>query len=604
MPNDIIDLLEDSDDDVPLSNGRCSSKSVVAPTTTRQVISQESTCIDLCGSSSDEENDNTVEDKVTSTKFQQNKWLLTNRDDIIDVDSDDESSVVLEVLPKKCTDETDETSRKLAPSSAKKHVNDSFATDKIRQHQNTCVELSDDDDDDGLKELLAMGPSFKRQTQGHTKTIKVSPYSNAASMETPWSQSTKKFDLPTIMTTSMSNPEVANASPGLGRSIGNPYKTPSKASSVIVNPYKKKSRSQETPGTAATIDTRSSDDDCLDLHELCVGPIFSNRKRPRENKLPSKKSTHTAGFGSPTNAIVVTMQETNRIPQEFSYPTLLHNSKTYDDLRAQLALALWRSGRRRTTNAHELESVDRTTKSLMMLVLGTSPIRSIEEYLAGGRSSITVNDLTTRRDRLRSQLESVGFSRIVTPPSSTKDGYYTITEACLVAMLDHVRIVQNGIGQNMSLEDVLKHKSSWISLKKLIPLIDARLRRGAPSKLTCSDMDDYGAAHYLNPSTRSVEWLQIHKLGGTGDEVGNRIKYHKQNGEVCFELLKHGYDDALYIKSRMFPGPKGHYRTSQRICTRTYRNICLGVDRKEGGGQWILHEMCNTLDKKKVPYCK
>jgi len=75
--------------------------------------------------------------------------------------------------------------------------------------------------------------------------------------------------------------------------------------------------------------------------------------------------------------------------------------------------------------------------------------------------------------------------------------------------------------------------------------------------------EDNGAAHYMNPSTRSIEFLQIEKLACKNGDKGPYIKKHSVKGQVHYELLPQGLKMAQHIRTRQFPVPPGHYRSSK-----------------------------------------
>ena len=283
----------------------------------------------------------------------------------------------------------------------------------------------------------------------------------------------------------------------------------------------------------------------------------------------------------------------------FPYPALLVSSKQYEDQRAKFALSFWKYSRPLTIRAHERSRVDQMMKKVVRLALSDHPIRSVEEFLCFGRSS--VSNSAAQKDEVERQLHEGGFPQCVTPATRYGQGFYTITEACLVVLYERV---QSKLVANKDLLDALQDKESWISLEDMIPHIDGRLRPECPGKLTRRDEPDNGAAYYLQQSTRSAEFLQIAKLEcELGDECGARIKRHSRQGKIYFELLQVGYTDAKRIRDRSFPAPKGHYRTSKIVgeVQDDYKGICLGVDRQEGG-RFKLHEMCSKLDMCHVPY--
>jgi len=249
------------------------------------------------------------------------------------------------------------------------------------------------------------------------------------------------------------------------------------------------------------------------------------------------------------------------------------------------------------------------------------PVRSLEEYVVKNKGAdFSVMSATNLRRELEGELSQGGYERIATPVTEAVGGrrlYYTISEACLAALQQHVECQMRVNGDDPGMLRLLdgpgkgrhlKEKEMWMSLKQLLPAIDRLLRPECPGKLTRHTDDDYGATFYLEQATRSMEFFQITKLETLLDSSGPRIKRHKWKGSVHYELLPAGYDSATVVRSRRFPEPPGHYRVS-KITTlsqlhRDYDgNICLGVDLREGGGgAKILHNFCNILDQVHVPY--
>jgi hypothetical protein len=295
---------------------------------------------------------------------------------------------------------------------------------------------------------------------------------------------------------------------------------------------------------------------------------------------------------------------------------LLANSKQYSDERAKFALSFWKFGRKMTGRSFDRPKLDRAAKRVVELALAEFPIRSLEEFMHFGNASVTSS--LQVRDELRSDLDAGGYDRIqspVTVEASAQRRYYTIAEACLAALLVHVETTLRSKGESPDMLRVLdddgkqeyleKDKAMWVSLEDLIPAVDNLLRPESPGRLTRPSTDDNGASHYLDQSTRSIEFLQIAKLESV--VFGPLIKRRKWKGLCHFELLPAGYKSACMIRSRHFPEPPGHYRCSP-IATHSqvpdqYKGVCLGVDLREGGGgAKVLHQMCQKLDMKHVPY--
>lgn len=227
------------------------------------------------------------------------------------------------------------------------------------------------------------------------------------------------------------------------------------------------------------------------------------------------------------------------------------------------------------------------------------------------------------RDEIRQELDHNGvFHAIRTPHSSSNNNdnnaprrFHTIAEACLVALLETVESRQQGRVERTPMEQQLKEKEMWASFQMLIPAIDRRLLPQSPGKLSrqqrggsnstggTNDTINVGdtEAYYLNPSTRSMEFMQIRKLEGHIEEHGPWIKRHILGGKLYFELLPAGLASAMLIRDRPFPAPPGPYRRSkitsvQQAERQKYRGICLAIDLREGGGGTkVLHSLCNKL---------
>ena len=296
---------------------------------------------------------------------------------------------------------------------------------------------------------------------------------------------------------------------------------------------------------------------------------------------------------------------------------MLETSKQWEDLRAKLALSFWKFGRSLTGRFFERAKLDSAAKRVVRLSLEAFPVRSLEEYVSFGKTSVTSAKQTLTE--VRDNLKNGGFNHIITPVTKSHPNrrYYTIFEACLVAILSHVESTFRNRGEDPQLltvlEDEAKYdyligKDMWMSLSDLIPVVDGLLRKECPGRLTRANVPDNGASHYLEQSTRSIEFLQVTKLeGDIGDQCGARIKRHKWKGQVYFELLPLGYRSATVVRTRPFPEPDGHYRCS-RIANASqvedqYTGIVLGVDSREGGGGCkVLHSLCNKLDMIHVPF--
>lgn len=413
----------------------------------------------------------------------------------------------------------------------------------------------------------------------------------------------------------------------------NPYKTQAATSVTRLpkvtgtskppsNPYQKK-RSKTLPRKLLDFDSDSDDDDLLNL-----GPVFA--KKPS----PSRSTTSAAVTKRAPETVARLPEGVARLPsilptsRDFEYPTMLARSKTYQDVRAKFVLAFWKYARKLVHHSHQLSGLDICVKRVVRLALTTHPVRSLEEYCFRKVTSGAVRESAeskANRDKLKAQLEEVGWNRIITPTTSpsTNRKYYSISEACLSAMLSELEIrrarrddsqaVLSPSDSDEEISKILGDKGLWVSLQYLIPAIDRLLRPECPARLTKAGHDDNGALYYLSPSTRSAEFLQIKILERPFDSIddsekrGGFMKRHTRGDSILYELTPLGYRTAHMIRTRQFPEPPGHYRCS-RIQTvsqvdRKFQDICLGVDFREGGGGHnALHSMCNALDLKKVPY--
>eukprot|EP00546_Thalassionema_frauenfeldii_P010324 CAMPEP_0178910248 /NCGR_PEP_ID=MMETSP0786-20121207/8991_1 /TAXON_ID=186022 /ORGANISM="Thalassionema frauenfeldii, Strain CCMP 1798" /LENGTH=723 /DNA_ID=CAMNT_0020582477 /DNA_START=293 /DNA_END=2460 /DNA_ORIENTATION=+ len=264
--------------------------------------------------------------------------------------------------------------------------------------------------------------------------------------------------------------------------------------------------------------------------------------------------------------------------------------------------------------AHERTRLDQLVKKVIRLVLSDHPVRSMEEFLNFGSTSVAFSQ--HQRNELSRQLTKGGYREGHKMVSSRYgQGFYTIAEACLVVMYERIRVRnQQDTDTDAVIISKCQEKENWVSLADLLNSIDARLRPEAPYRLRRPQDEDGGLEHYLQPSTRSTEFMQITKLECRGiiidddDEAGPLLKRHKVRGRVHYELLPSGYRTAQRLRRRSFPAPPGHYRTSKPAAATinpvyAAGKICIGVDRQEGGGgSHVLHEMCNKLDACRVPY--
>ena len=340
----------------------------------------------------------------------------------------------------------------------------------------------------------------------------------------------------------------------------------------------------------------SSDDDADVL--LSKDPIFSARasgaRQPKTSQSTASQDddpeTTPRNVSTPT-----TLSRTTTAPRPFSYPTL--PSRSYADQRARWALQFWKSGRSRTTRAYNRPKLEAAAKRVVRLALARSPIRSVEEfvYMKQGSNATTCNNRSAVAE-LKQELDGCIVATTPVTCASPNRRYYTIVEACLVALMMHVKNSSSPASGNNNSKDLC-----WMPLSQLIPAIDGLLRPECPGRLTRRHERDLGAAYYLQGSTRSMEFMQVTKL------ENDYIKRRSVQKVVHYELLPEGYAMAKEIQNRVFPAPPGYYRTSRiwrhdQVLDK-FKGICLAVDKREGGSRsGVLHEFCSKLDAKRVPY--
>ncbi|CAB9511880.1 MUS81 endonuclease homolog (Saccharomyces cerevisiae) [Seminavis robusta] len=369
-------------------------------------------------------------------------------------------------------------------------------------------------------------------------------------------------------------------------------------------------------------DSSDSDDDYLFAPIGC----FANKKKeedtvtpfkenPKAKAAPSLKQPRaiTSSLGTTSSASTTAIPKRPPVLNPYakrpvskpsksqeaplSYPN--PSNQTHPDLRPMFILAFWKHAQTMVHASYNLGKMDQICRRICALAFSDFPIRSEEEYCQRFTST---HDAAAIREIFQGCHNK--FPTIITP----SDGrYVSIPEACLVALLEHAESIAKEENNDNALPSVLSQKQYWISLSNLLPMIDSRLKSICPGRLTQSNQDDNGAAHYLEPSTRSAEFKQIEKLttkASTGQDVPY-MKPHRQKGLVYYELTALGYQMAQTVRHRTFPGPPGHYRTSNLHPeeSQKYQGICLAVDNREGGGpKKRLHAMCNKLDWLKTPY--
>eukprot|EP00547_Thalassionema_nitzschioides_P014346 CAMPEP_0194240280 /NCGR_PEP_ID=MMETSP0158-20130606/6502_1 /TAXON_ID=33649 /ORGANISM="Thalassionema nitzschioides, Strain L26-B" /LENGTH=214 /DNA_ID=CAMNT_0038974951 /DNA_START=174 /DNA_END=815 /DNA_ORIENTATION=- len=213
-------------------------------------------------------------------------------------------------------------------------------------------------------------------------------------------------------------------------------------------------------------------------------------------------------------------------------------------------------------------------KKVVRLVLSQHPVRSLEEFVGSFGNTRSTNSSSSsssssqsfaqhQRDELKRQLVQGGYCERQQRLALSRHGqgfYYTITEACLVVLYEQILLKSPPHNENNLLAELRDNKEYWIPLNdELLSNIDARLRPECPYRLLSvrpnnnnDDADDSigrrDVKYYLQPSTRSAEWLQIAQLERRLDDAGPRLKRRSVRGLPYYELLPAGYRDAGRIR--------------------------------------------------------
>jgi ERCC4-type nuclease len=481
-------------------------------------------------------------------------------------------------------------------------------------------------------------PAASASAADAAAAMRTNPYAATATSHTPRANPYATCAAP--MSTPRVNPYATSAAP-MSTPRANPYATSAAPMSTPrANPYATSAAtSTSRPSHSPNADIDVDEDEDADLWSGGLS-IVANKPAAAPTISASACTTHADADAShnarlptpsssripPAAASAAASQYQNQQQQQYTdrdrdipyiYPTLLANSKQYSDERARFALAFWKFARSQTARSYQRPKLHTQAKRAVELALTEFPVRSLEEYMHFGSISSVTGSIQVREE-LRSDLDAGKYNTVQTPvtgETSVQRRYYTIAEACLSALLQHVERTLRRNGESPDMLRILddagkqeyleKDKDMWVSLEDLIPAVDNLLRPECPGKLTRSKEADNGAAHYLEQSTRSAEFMQIAKMECV--IFGPLIKRRKWKGLCHFELLPAGYKSACMIRTRNFPEPPGHYRCSP-IATHShvpdqFKGVCLGVDRNEGGGgAKMLHQMCQKLDMKKVPY--
>mmetsp|Transcript_9283 Transcript_9283/g.10605 ORF Transcript_9283/g.10605 Transcript_9283/m.10605 type:complete len:1128 (+) Transcript_9283:51-3434(+) len=404
--------------------------------------------------------------------------------------------------------------------------------------------------------------------------------------------------------------------------------------SSLRNPYKKNnSKTPNSSSSTSSIDGRSS---CTKVAKIrIVNPYISARKKKGLKITPptAKANATPKSNRSESSSSSLTVPAPLSSPGGICYPKLREKTKLYADKRPNIVLAMWKHARKKVQNSYDRAELDQYANRIVDLAVTTKdfPIRSIGEYAFRKRNPIPRRGCGVSNDKYKKfeeALESTGMITSTFEVNECSDGkYFSIAEACLVAMRDVVFLrwkkqqQQTNERTHFPTEEnsqlvLFSKKEYCISLVDLIPEIDVRLHPRCPSKLGRRSDADHGAAFYQEHSTRSAEFYQIKNLLPCHEKTDGygtvkQMAYMKKriiSRSLHYQLTPFGFQKAEYIsKDRIFPTEIGHYRSSNlKKIPPEYDQICLAVDMREGGASQssrkTLHEMCNELDMKKIPY--
>ncbi|CAJ1953918.1 unnamed protein product [Cylindrotheca closterium] len=509
------------------------------------------------------------------------------------------------------------------------------------------LDYSDDSDDDSLSQYQASGLSSKVDCGGGRKRKRnddstgqqafVSPHATATINRVTPVQPLNDINNSRVITQDMMDeppmsspsPETLNAhnnTVGDGGSASNTTmnnashpQTPIEPRRIIANPYTQKKKAPPPLAAATQGSTRTE--------QVAVVPARIT-VNPYSRKSPPTTTSGTAALLAPT-ASPSSLSSSN----DHMFPSqLTRRGKTYPDLRAKMALCLWRYAR---SLAHCSYNRTRFAQAIQKVValscLAEYPIRSLQEYILRfqGQSIEAVSVMKQKVKDLLEQLTKGGWETVSTSTNASVTGqYYSIAEACLVACkkrlqprlmeLEQEQASADGGTHSSSLEERLKQKEHFLPLSLLLADIDKRLRPECPSNIARPQDQDNGVKFYEQSSTISAEFHQIKRLCSL-----SHIKFHKKKGDIVVELLPLGYHIATRLISRVvvYPAPNGWYRRSHHHdhynakapgahpasysnpppCS--WSNLVLCMDFREGGGATrVLHQMCNDLDSIQLPY--
>ncbi len=581
---DIIDLLDDSSDDEIESRPTVTKKPSVTQSDDDNEVLWMPTPIARSSSSN--------KNKITQST-QKRPPINFNRCK----DNEDGDVEILVVDPQHAR-------KRSSPTIDAKRSNEKPSSSMRRS---SVLDSDDESDDDFLFSSLSSGLS-RTQCKGPGKTPSKS-WRSQAQLNT--SSARKKVETPIV-----SNGVAPCGTNSSGRKpIRNPYaKTKTPPSQSISSGATQQSSAKNRSTSSSGIDWRS--------------PSVTKSRTIMKN--PYSSSGNKSGTTRSANSMEAAAAARQELTCTVRPPKLRVRTKTYPDLRPNIVLALWKYARKNLVrDSYQGKRLDQFIGRIVDLVVSAPdfPIRSMGEYAIRKRGHMSkrgCGGLTISGDslpRFEKELQSTGVME--TRLSNFPGKYFSISEACLVAMKDAITNRWKAANQTKpfpaderSQTDVFSQKEFLISLEELIPLIDNRLRPECPSRLQRNGEADKGASYYLSSSTRSAEFKQIEKLVATVDipkangsiHTTSYLKKRTVRGRQHYQLMPLGFQKACMISKRILPATLGPYRFCNLHSVQPkFERICLAVDFREGGSgdryHKVLHTMCNRLDLLKIPYC-
>lgn len=191
--------------------------------------------------------------------------------------------------------------------------------------------------------------------------------------------------------------------------------------------------------------------------------------------------------------------------------------------------------------------------------------------------------------------ESVSGNKGSKPFSPAIGKFSCVAAASLVALLELEEArssVASSNGMSFPMEDLIQ---------KLNGLLDAR------SNAILNQTTD----KYLDPNNLDPGWGQIKKLVSANADTGCPLIKERKKKDACasgrlFELLDNGRAMATKLRSMALlgpaePGPLRQY--PEETVDEDFGNVTMSMDFREGGGGGKnLHQMCDLLDTRGVPY--